>query len=56
MRHLLLRRENVPQGVTYGNSDAFAVRISSELRTCSVRTVDLKAIPTFAPRFENSRR
>ena len=23
MRHLLLRRENVPQGVTYGNSDAF---------------------------------
>ena len=28
MRHLLLRRENVPQGVTYGNSDAFAVRIS----------------------------
>ena len=32
-------RENVPQGVTYGNSDAFAVRISSELRTCSVRTL-----------------
>lgn len=39
MRHLLLRRENVPQGVTYGNSDAFAVRISSELRTCSVRAL-----------------
>ena len=29
----------MPQGVTYGSSDAFAVRISAALRTCLVKVL-----------------